>query len=113
MGPCLCTLDFFRSDKFYSKMSILVLTSVSKTNTMLLDNLVTDFLMKKNVSVKNIKLGLSVVYIFINILLYYKVFYKMNSTWIGLALFLLVTIPFGYLRSAQLNKYINKRDTTQ
>jgi hypothetical protein len=80
---------------------------------MLLDNFITDFLLKKNVSVKNIKLGLSVFYIFINIFLYYQVFYKMNSTWIGLAIFLLVTIPFGYIRSVQLNKYINERDATQ
>jgi len=80
---------------------------------MILDNFITDFLLKKNVSIKNIKLGLSVFYILINIFLYYKVFYKMNSSWIGLVIFLLVTIPFGYFRSAQLNKYINERDVTK
>lgn len=80
---------------------------------MLLDNLIADFLLKKNVSAKHIKLGLSVFYIFINIFLYYQVFYKMTNSWIGLAIFLFVTIPFGYFRSAQLNKYINEREANQ
>ncbi len=80
---------------------------------MLLDNLIADFLIKKNVSVKNVKLGLSVFYILINIFLYYNVFYKMTNSWIGFVIFLLIAIPFGYIRSVQLNNYFNEREAKQ
>lgn len=80
---------------------------------MLLDNLIADFLLKKNVSAKHIKLGLSVFYILINIFLYYNVFYRMTSSWISLVIFLLIATPFGYIRSVQLNNYINEREANQ
>jgi uncharacterized protein YqgC (DUF456 family) len=76
---------------------------------MLLDNLIAEFMIKKNISVKNIKLSLRVFYILINIFLYYSVFYKMNNSWIGLAIFLLIAILFDYIRSGYLTKYINER----
>lgn len=84
----------------------------NNTNIMLLDNYIANFLIKKKVSIKLIKNSLSLFYILINSLLYYKVFYKMNSSWIGLVIFLLVTIPFGYFRSMQLNKYITEKQTS-
>ncbi len=80
---------------------------------MLLDNLIAGFLIKKNISIKNIKQGLRGFYILINIFLYYNVFYKINNSWIGLAIFLFIAITFDYVRSANLNRYINDRQATQ
>lgn len=80
---------------------------------MLLDNLIADYLIKKNISVRLIKRGLRAFYLLINIALYFNVFYKMYRTWAGLAIFLLVAIPFDYVRSVYLNRYIKNRGATQ
>ena len=73
------------------------------------DIILAKYLLNKNIPVNTVKYIISTVYLLTSLLLYFTVFAKEPSLGGGI-IFLLIFVFFGYLRSKNLEYYLNNRN---
>ncbi len=77
---------------------------------MILDTYIAKILLKKKYSISFVKHLLRTLYILATIIIYLFIFSKINKTFSGIIIFLIVSVFFEIIRSRRLSEFLEKRN---